>query len=58
MRLEKLIEAYKSANPPAPLVIDNDEVFAYRDGKCVYRDHPGELLQDLLDMAGIPWEPA
>ena len=67
--LQELRKAYKSGEldkKNSPLVIDNDSVTVYEDDDgdeegdsvCVYRSHPATLLEDALNLLGIPWENA
>lgn len=57
--VKELAAAVAESKVTGTLVIDNDEVYFYDDNtdECVFRDHPGTVLEHLLDMAGIPWEP-
>ncbi len=65
-----LIDAYKTGKISKDdiLWLDNDVVFVYVDDgppltededdvpqKCVFRMHPYDLLNELLDIVGIPY---
>lgn len=39
---------------PPVLTLDNDEVYAYQGAECVFRSHPDILLEQALDLLGIP----
>ncbi|HEY6019329.1 MAG TPA: hypothetical protein VIY48_05320 [Candidatus Paceibacterota bacterium] len=57
--VEDLIEAYVHENLNSEtnkLVLDNDQIVVYKDGKRVFETNPHDLLRDLLDDAGLPWE--
>ena len=64
MTLQELIAAYRSGNLREDdiLWLDNDHVFLYVDGPsgheddqvCIFRMHPGNLLDELLDYVRIP----
>jgi hypothetical protein len=47
----------KGQEPPE-LTVDNDETFAYADDECVFRMDPQTLLEQALDLLGIPHEEA
>lgn len=36
--------------------LDNDDVSIYKGDEKVYQTHPYQLLEDALDLLGIPWE--
>lgn len=51
--------------PRDRLVIDNDVCFLYLhseededDATCVFRLHPADLLEQALELMGIPWDNA
>lgn len=57
--VEDLIEAYVHENLNSEtnkLVLDNDQIVVYKDGERVFETNPHDLLRDLLDDAGLPWE--
>lgn len=65
MTLEELIAAYKSGELTRPLTIDNDDTFLYvqtdpndeTSWENVFNGGtPGELLEQALDLLGIPHE--
>lgn len=60
MNIDQLIEAYENDVFDAKMWIDNDTVYVYDEveGKVVYENHPGILLEELLDYLGIPHEGA
>jgi hypothetical protein len=56
MTLTELRDAYASGATDTPLMLDNDSVYAYVDGKEVFTSDPYQLLRDALDLLGIPHE--
>jgi hypothetical protein len=40
------------------LMVDSDSIYFYLDDECVFRRHPSDLLEEALDLLGIPWENA
>ncbi|RLB28208.1 MAG: hypothetical protein DRG87_09820 [Deltaproteobacteria bacterium] len=40
------------------LIVDSDSIYFYLDDECVFRMHPSDLLEEALDLLGIPWENA
>lgn len=56
MTLSELRDAYVAGRLTDPLWIDNDETFAYQDdGEVeVFSMHPAQLLEECLDLLGIP----
>lgn len=65
LTLRELAEAYKSGKiaKDDPLWLDNDTAFVYRSdangestGPAVFRQHPAVLLDEALDLLGIPHE--
>jgi hypothetical protein len=40
------------------LVVESDSTYFYLDDECVFRKHPSDLLEEALDLLGIPWESA
>lgn len=61
--LAQLAEGYKSGAYTAPLMIDNDQVTVYQesapsaeDHEKVFEMHPADLLEQALDLLGIPHE--
>ena len=58
--LNDLQEAYADGSIPRDvrLVIDNDSVSLWLEHGCVFEMHPTELLEQALELLGIPNEPA
>lgn len=54
--LAELRAAYASGEVTAPLAIDNDQTTVYTDDEKVFEAHPEQLLEDALDLLGIPHE--
>lgn len=59
--LAQLAEGYKSGRYTAPVMIDNDCVTVYQesasgadDHEKVFEMHPEDLLEQALDLLGIP----
>jgi hypothetical protein len=40
------------------LIVDSDSTYFYLDDECAFRMHPSDLLEQALDLLGIPWETA
>lgn len=43
------------------LILDNDQVYAYKDDESdamIFDEHPYDVLREALDLLGIPWENA
>ena len=40
------------------LMVESDSTCFYIDDECVFRMHPSDLLEEALDLLGIPWETA
>jgi len=38
------------------LTLENDITYFYVDDECVFRMHPSELIEEALDLLGIPWQ--
>ena len=38
------------------LTIESDITYFYVDDECVFRMHPSDLLEEALDLLGIPWQ--
>ena len=38
------------------LILDSDSTYFYIDDKCVFKMHQSDLLEEALDLLGIPWE--
>lgn len=47
-----------SGQEPPVLTVDNDETFAYAGDECVFRMDPETLLEQALDLLGIPHQEA
>lgn len=58
--LRGLQAAYESGELPGslPLVIDSDAVIASHGEEQVFDLDPAEVLQQALDLLGIPWDRA
>lgn len=60
MNLAELVAAYKSGQVTKPLMIDNDHVSVWPEDdnatEPTYEAHPVQLLEDALDLLGIPHE--
>lgn len=54
--LNDLKSAYDSGRVVGPLMIDNDDIFVYPDDEAVFRMDPETLLEQALDLLGIPHE--
>ena len=40
------------------LMVDADSTYFYLDDEVVFRMHPSDLLEEALNLLGIPWENA
>jgi len=40
------------------LIVESDSTYFYVDDECVFRMHPFDLLEETLNLLGIPWETA
>ena len=40
------------------LTLESDIAYFYVDDECVFRMNPSDLLEEALDLLGIPWESA
>ena len=56
LTLAELREAYARGEVTDPVMLDNDQVTAYVNGDRVFDSHPEQLLEDALDLLGIPWD--
>jgi hypothetical protein len=56
MTLAELREAYAKGELTKPLRLDDDQVTVYVNDDRVFDSHPEQLLEDALDLLGIPWE--
>ena len=54
--LGELQQAYVKGEVTAPLMLDNDWAGVYQDDEKVYDSDPEQLLEDALDLLGIPHE--
>ena len=61
--LEQLKAAYDRGDIDAPVFIDNDSTTVYQeydesapDSECVFEMHSGTLLEQALQLLGIPWD--
>jgi len=54
--LAELRDAYASGKVTDPLMLDNDDTFVYQGDEEVYQSHPAQLLEDALDLLGVPHE--
>jgi hypothetical protein len=54
--LPALRDAYASGELTAPLMLDNDQTTVCDGGEKVFESHPGQVLEDALNMLGIPHE--
>ena len=54
----QLREAYQRGEISDPLMIDNDSTFVYQESgdSDVFEMHPHDLLEQALDLLGIPHE--
>ena len=39
------------------LTVESDSTYFYLDDECVFRMHPTDLIEEALDLLGIPWQP-
>ena len=37
------------------LTLESDITYFYVDDECVFRMHPSDLIEEALDLLGIPW---
>jgi hypothetical protein len=51
-------QARAEGQEPPVLTLDNDDTHAYQDGECVFRMHPADLIEQALDLLGIPRQEA
>jgi len=66
--LAELKAAYDSGelSKDNPVTLDNDSTSVYTEGdeendiggECVFSEHPADLMEQALDLLGIPWENA
>lgn len=54
--LRQLADAIKAGEVTGPLMIDNDVTGLYQDDVKVFEMHPDDLLEQALDLLGIPHE--
>ena len=40
------------------LIVESDSTYFYVDDECVFRMHPSDLLEETLNLLGIPRETA
>lgn len=40
------------------LIVEGDSTYFYLDDEVVFRMHPSDLLEEALNLLGIPWENA
>ncbi len=38
------------------LTLESDITCFYADDECVFRMHPSDLIEEALDLLGIPWQ--
>lgn len=38
------------------LTLESDITYFYVDDECVFRMHPSDLIEEALDLLGIPWQ--
>jgi hypothetical protein len=38
------------------LTLESDIAYLYVDDECVFRRHPSDLIEEALDLLGIPWQ--
>jgi len=38
------------------LTLESDITYLYVDDECVFRMHPSDLIEEALDLLGIPWQ--
>lgn len=48
--------AYKSGTVTDPLMLDNDSTSVYAGDDNVFEMHPNDVLEQALDLLGIPHE--
>jgi hypothetical protein len=63
--LAELQQGYKSGEKLDPITLDNDQTTVYtsdadddEDSECVFELHPDQLLEQALDLLGIPHQGA
>ena len=56
LNLQELRDAYAAGELPEPLMLDNDDTSVYRGDEKVFSAHPDQVLEDALDLLGIPHE--
>lgn len=56
--LAELRAAYTRGELTDPITLDNDNTTVYDGDEKVYEAHPDQVLEDALDLLGIPHEPA
>lgn len=54
--VEQLRDAYRDGEIHGPLMIDNDDTSVYSGGEQVFEMHPEDLLEQALNLLGIPNE--
>lgn len=54
--LAELQRAYDRGDVTEPLMLDNDDTNAYEGDEKVFSAHPDQVLEDALDLLGIPHE--
>lgn len=54
--LPALRDAYATGELAAPLMLDNDQAAVYDGDEKVFESHPEQVLEDALDLLGIPHE--
>jgi hypothetical protein len=58
--LRELIAAYQSGelSRDCPVILDNDQVSVWSDSAdaVIYDSYPAKLIEDALDILGVPWE--
>lgn len=54
--LAELRDAYARGEVTRPLRLDNDQVFVYQGDSKVYDSDPETLLEQALDLLGIPYD--
>ena len=37
------------------LTLESDIAYCYVDDECVFRMHPSDLIEEALDLLGVPW---
>jgi hypothetical protein len=54
--LAELRDAYAKGAATGPLMLDNDSTTVYEDAGKVFDMHPDDVLEQALDLLGIPHE--